>query len=90
MSEVACCRLRQKIIVNGFFTLPEETCGIPDSEIADVLTFDKSPRGRPVVAFRYCPWCGKHWEVSGAIQESPSPTESPDEESGEEWKRDGL
>lgn len=54
-----CCALRRKILVTIKTILPEDVCGIPESAVADVLRFDiSSPSGAPVVAFRFCPWCG--------------------------------
>lgn len=39
--------------------LSEEECGVPESELADVVRFDLSaPSGKPVISFRFCPWCG--------------------------------
>lgn len=55
-----CCPIRRKVVVGILSVLPEEACGVPDSELADVIRFDlASPAGRPVIAFRFCPWCGK-------------------------------
>lgn len=56
----SCCPIRRKVLVGILSVLPEEACGVPDSELADVVRFDlQSGSGRPVIAFRYCPWCGK-------------------------------
>lgn len=58
--KTTCCLYRRKILVGVMSVLPEEVCGVPDSELADVLEFGaESPTGHPVLAFRYCPWCGK-------------------------------
>lgn len=54
-----CCPIRRKVVVGILSVLPEEACGVPDSELADVVRFDlQSSAGRPVIAFRFCPWCG--------------------------------
>lgn len=61
-----CCLLRRKILVGILRVLSEEECGVPESELADVLRFDlASPQGRPVLAFRFCPWCGKERDLAG-------------------------
>lgn len=55
-----CCLVRRKIVVGIIAVLPEDLCGVPDTELADVLRFDiESPCGKPVLSFLYCPWCGK-------------------------------
>lgn len=40
----------------------EDTCGIPDSVMADFHDFDyESPTSLPVgvlLTFKFCPWCG--------------------------------
>lgn len=55
-----CCKLRLKLVCGIIQILTEEQCGVPESEIADVLRFDlEVPSGKPVVGFRFCPWCGK-------------------------------
>ena len=54
-----CCLMRRKVVVGILGVLPEEQCGVPDSELADFMRFDlQTPDGKPVLAFRYCPWCG--------------------------------
>ncbi len=51
--------MRRKVVVGILGVLPEEQCGVPDSELADFMRFDlQTPDGKPVLAFRYCPWCG--------------------------------
>lgn len=82
-----CCSMRKKIALTPY-SLPEEVCGVSDAEVADFLIFDmKSPNGRPVLTFRFCPWCGKPWKVSGQIHEVAPP---PPEEEGEDWKQGGA
>lgn len=54
-----CCPMRRKVVVGILAVLPETQCGVGDSELADFLRFDlETPGGKPVLAFRFCPWCG--------------------------------
>ena len=54
-----CCAMRRKVVVGILAVLPEAQCGVADAELADFLRFDlESPGGKPVLAFRFCPWCG--------------------------------
>lgn len=54
-----CCPMRRKVVVGIIGVLPEEQSGVADSELADYLRFDlQGPDGKPVLAFRFCPWCG--------------------------------
>ncbi len=56
----SCCAMRRKVIVGILAVLPEAQCGVPDAELADYLRFDlDAPTGKPVLAFRFCPWCGE-------------------------------
>jgi hypothetical protein len=51
--------MRRKVVVGILGVLPEEQSGVPDSELADYMRFDlQTPDGKPVLAFRFCPWCG--------------------------------
>ena len=51
--------MRRKVVVGILGVLPEGQSGVPDSELADFMRFDlQTPDGKPVLAFRYCPWCG--------------------------------
>jgi hypothetical protein len=64
--------MRRKIYVQGMINLPEELCGVKDSAVVDFMVWDaKSPFGRPMLCFKFCPWCGKPWERTGAVQEAP-------------------
>ena len=55
-----CCQMRRKVVVGILAVVPEETCGISDIDMGPFIRFDiKSPTGSPVIAFLYCPWCGK-------------------------------
>jgi hypothetical protein len=62
-SPVACCKMRKKVLVQ-MSVFPESDCGIHDSEMADFMTFDQF-LGKPSVAFKFCPWCGKPWVLTG-------------------------
>ena len=56
----SCCAMRRKVIVGILAVLPEAQCGVADAELADFLRFDlDAPTGKPVLAFRFCPWCGE-------------------------------
>ena len=83
-TDAVCCTMRKKILLTPY-SRPEDVCGVSDAEVADFLIFDmKSPTGRPVLTFRFCPWCGKPWKLSGQIHEvAPPPSEDDD---GEDWK----
>ena len=51
--------MRRKVVVGILGVLPEAQSGVPDSELADFMRFDlQTPDGKPVLAFRFCPWCG--------------------------------
>jgi hypothetical protein len=55
----SCCLARRKLVVGILAVLPEEECGVSNTEIAEFIRFDlKTPKGTPVISFRYCPWCG--------------------------------
>lgn len=61
-----CCELRRKILVGIQAVLPEEACGVSDAALADVYRPDmRLPNGQPVLAFRFCPWCGKPRPFTG-------------------------
>lgn len=76
-----CCRMRLKVELVPVF-LPEERCGVSSSEVADFVIWDeKSPQGKAVASFRFCPWCGVPWKRSGVYVETTAPPEP-----GEEWK----
>jgi hypothetical protein len=58
--EPSCCPARKKIVLTIVAILPEADCGVPDTELIDVMRFDvQAPDGKPVIGFRFCPWCGK-------------------------------
>jgi len=75
-----CCVYRRKILVGIQAVLPESVCGVADSHLADLLRFDIDlPTGHPVLAFRFCPWCGKARDLEGETRvtdqaEGPPPT----------------
>jgi hypothetical protein len=55
----SCCLMRRKVVVGILAVLAEAQCGVADAELADFLRFDlEAPGGKPVLAFRFCPWCG--------------------------------
>ncbi len=97
-----CCEMRRKVTVWLGPILPEEACGIPDTILADFMRFDlpdaQAPDGtkKPVLGFRYCPWCGKPFTessetrtsmiFSGHKVEDQVEDESGEDESGEGWK----
>lgn len=80
----SCCAYRRKILVGILRVLTEEECGVPDSELADVILFDaSSPSGKMVLAFRYCPWCGKPRDEASESRITDvlaPPPDAPDEE----------
>jgi len=54
-----CCVYRRKIVVGIIGVLTEEACGVSDVEMADLYDPDRmSPSGKPVLAIRFCCWCG--------------------------------
>lgn len=58
-----CCLYRRKLVIGLLAVLPEEECGVKDSEVADLIDFDlQAPSGKPVIRVRFCPWCGKPWD----------------------------
>lgn len=64
-----CCQYRRKFVVGILGVLPEEQCGVADSEIADLIDFAlPSPSGKPVIRFRFCPWCGKPFTPDSEIR----------------------
>jgi hypothetical protein len=77
-----CCLLRRKILVGIIQVLDEATCGVGDSELADVLRFDlASADGKPVLAFRFCPWCGEARDPGGETRiVSIAPREGDDDD----------
>lgn len=57
--QTTCCPMRRKVVVGIIGVLPEDKSGVADSELADFMRFDlQGPDGKPVLAFRFCPWCG--------------------------------
>jgi len=54
-----CCVYRRKVVVSVVAVLSEMQCGVPDSALADLLRWDlEADSGKPVLAVRFCPWCG--------------------------------
>jgi hypothetical protein len=66
-----CCLMRRKVVVVPAKVLPEEACGVPDSELVDYLihTHD-SPGGKPILAIKFCPWCGTERDPGGETRVS--------------------
>lgn len=77
-----CCLLRRKILVGILRVLSEDECGVPDSELADVLRFDlASADGKPVLGFMFCPWCGQPRDQQGETRiVSLAPPPEPDDD----------
>lgn len=49
--------------------LSEEECGIADSLMADVIRWDLAvPSKKPVIAVRFCPWCGHERTLEDEVQ----------------------
>lgn len=91
-----CCPMRIKVIVAVIGSVSQERCGIPDSEMAPFIRFDMQAPARPdgqpnkkaVIQFKYCPWCGKAYPPNARLRVVDIQDQlSPDEESGEEWKK---
>lgn len=54
-----CCLMRRKILIGIIAVLTEEQCGVSDAQLADVVDWGKAtPSGKPVIAVKFCPWCG--------------------------------
>ncbi len=83
--EVNCCLLRRKIVIGILAIQPEDVCGVPDTELVNVLDFmTQTPEGKQVIAIQFCPWCGKPRRPNSETRITPPPfTELP----GDEWKR---
>ena len=89
MSEekASCCQTRNKVIVGIFDVLSQEDCGIYDQELADFMLFDvTTPEGKPVIMFKYCPWCGTEIDMKNMKLNITDVKEEQDE--GESWKSD--
>ncbi len=86
-----CCVYRRKIVVAITHVLPEAMCGVSDVELADLFDPDrKATSGKPVIAFRYCPWCGEPFTPSSEMRVTdlaPAPPEDDDEPDGD-WSQD--
>lgn len=78
------CNMRKKVALGILGVLSEKACGVPDSELADYMSFDKSgPNGEPVLALRFCPWCS----LPITKEERITHVEFQDDSNeGEEWK----
>ena len=81
---MTCCALRDKIsLIPGIRAF--EDCNVPDSVLLDVMDFDyKSMHNKPILRFRFCPWCGKPYEWAperGAHERLVEPPPAPIDES---------
>jgi hypothetical protein len=57
----SCCPYRRKIALGVIHVFTEEECGVSDVMLADLYRPELSAGGgsrKPVVGFRWCPWCG--------------------------------
>lgn len=64
-----CCQMRRKVVVAVVQVLSSKECGIGDSELADYLLHGKdSPKGKPILVFGYCPWCGEKRDPSSEMR----------------------
>jgi hypothetical protein len=69
-----CCLMRRKAVLGVLAVLPEAVCGVADAELADFLRFDvRNPGGKPVLAVRYCAWCGALRDPAGEERVTPPP-----------------
>lgn len=60
VNAVCNCQMRKKVAIGVVAVIPEEICGIPDSELSDFVNFDLGgPGSSPVLQIKFCPWCGK-------------------------------
>lgn len=77
--------MRRKVVVGILGVLQEQQCGVPDSELADFMRFDlQTPDGKPVLAFRFCPWCGAPRDPAAEVRIVDVHVETGDpDESGE-------
>jgi len=85
-----CCEMRRKVIVGILAVMNEEECGISDTHLADFMLFDvQSPSGKPVLGFKYCPWCGKQRTGESRITETQINVEA-EESTDEDYKYDDF
>ena len=82
------CSMRKKVLHTALLVPPERCGGIPDAIIDQWIQYDqaingKTPLGRPILKWAYCPWCGEicTWQK---LWNEAAPT--PEENEGEEWK----
>jgi len=85
-----CCALRRKIVVGVLAVLNEEQCGVSDVELADVIVHGmNAPSGKPVIAFLYCPWCGKRRGPNDEVRVIDPYLDEDEDDEGESWKNGG-
>ena len=76
----SCCPYRRKIVVGILKVMSEEECGIGDADLADIMRFDLAGLdGKPVLAFQFCPWCGKPRDPGGETRVTDVRRPEPDE-----------
>ena len=56
-----CCLMRRKVVVGLLGINTKAQCGVDDSELVDYVLHDapRLPSNKPIVAFKFCPWCGQ-------------------------------
>lgn len=54
----SCCDMRRKVVAAVVAVLPEESCGLNESVLADFVTFNEEASEKPILRFAFCPWCG--------------------------------
>jgi hypothetical protein len=84
-----CCPARRKFVVGILATLPEEQCGVPDTEVAEFIRFDlMAPGETPVISFRYCPWCGTERTLGSETRITMHVADQELEDENDEWSSD--
>lgn len=87
--EACACNMRKKVALGILGVLPEEICGVSDSDLADFMSFDKSgPNGEPVLAIRFCPWCSHPIAKEERITHVQF-DEADEEDESESWRGTG-
>lgn len=87
--EACACNMRKKVALGILGVLPEEICGVSDSDLADFMSFDKSgPNGEPVLALRFCPWCSHPIAKEERITHVQF-DEADEEDESESWRGTG-
>lgn len=88
--EACSCNMRKKVALGILGVLPEEICGVSDSDLADFMSFDKSgPNGEPVLALRFCPWCSHPIAKEERITHVQFQEADDDQDESESWRGTG-